>query len=140
MCMLCFVMLCHVTLRRVHDMTCEGSDDGVVCICPLARAPVSLLWRAISEVDDVTGRGRGYFLMSRGRPSSSFTPLSSACRIAADRIAWEKLAEYFCDQLPYKLREAQCKTPKQVRKFEWRMLDHMSCRGPKNMSTCMHVV
>ncbi len=33
-------------------------------------APVSLLWKAVGDIDEATGRGRGYYLMSKGKSHS----------------------------------------------------------------------
>ena len=78
-------------------------------------APVELLWKAICNIDEATGRGRGYYLMSKGKLSvqvpaaaadaTIFTPLSSACRIAVDKDSWSRLAEHFCSVLPLQLQK-----------------------------------
>lgn len=82
-------------------------------------APVSMLWKAICDIDEATGQGRGYYLMSKGKlasqvPSAAmsavsnttiFTPLSSACRIAVDKDSWSRLAEHFCSVLPLQLQK-----------------------------------
>jgi hypothetical protein len=98
-------------------------------------APVSLLWKAVCAIDEATGRGRGYYLMSKGklsgpsvhthaldgpepapahtaaaadaREATIFTPLSVACRIAVDKQSWSRLAEHFCSVLPSKLAELE---------------------------------
>ena len=90
-------------------------------------APVSLLWRAIQEIDPLTGQGRGYYLMSRGEAegrgevegevggaTECYVPLSSTARIALDKQAWSRLAEHFCSLLPQQLAAAQPSTPYEV--------------------------
>lgn len=76
-------------------------------------APVTLLWEAVCAIDEETGRGRGYYLMSKGKLAAQvtsandadiFTPLSSACRIAVDKESWSKLAEHFCSVMPMQLK------------------------------------
>jgi len=98
-------------------------------------APVPLLWKAVQDIDTATGRGRGYYLMSKAKHSapsvhaqamaaheqahpadadadgeheaSIFTPLSLACRIAVDKQSWSRLAEHFCSVLPKELQEQE---------------------------------
>ena len=92
-------------------------------------APVELLWKAIQEVDPLTMQGRGYYLMSRGEEAapaaagmlegegsaaSCYTPLSSTCRIAVDKLAWSRLAEHFCSFLPSHLAQLQPSSPYDV--------------------------
>ena len=90
-------------------------------------APVSLLWRAIQEMDPSTGQGRGYYLMSRGEAEGKgevegevggetqcYVPLSSTARIALDKQAWARLAEHFCSLLPQQLVAAQPTSPYEV--------------------------
>ena len=87
-------------------------------------APVSLLWRAIQEIDPLTGQGRGYYLMSRseaegkgevegevGGETECYVPLSSTARIALDKQAWARLAEHFCSFLPQQLAATQPSSP-----------------------------
>lgn len=95
-------------------------------------APVSMLWKAVCAMDEATGKGRGYYLMSKGKLSTPaptplhasgagdtgvlheieretriFTPLSAACRIAVDKHSWSRLAEHFCSVLPKQLQEME---------------------------------
>ena len=90
-------------------------------------APVSVLWRAIQEIDPLTGHGRGYYLMSRseaegkgevagevGGETECYVPLSSTARIALDKQAWARLAEHFCSLLPQHLAATQPSTPYDV--------------------------
>ena len=88
-------------------------------------APVELLWKAIQEVDPLTGQGRGYYLMSRGEEAAvgvgegegsaaCYVPLSSTCRIAVDKLAWSSLAEHFCSFLPSHLAQLQPTSPYEV--------------------------
>ena len=90
-------------------------------------APVELLWRAIQELDPLTGQGRGYYLMSRGDAEGKgevagevggetecYVPLSSTARIALDKQAWARLAEHFCSLLPQQLAATQPASPYDV--------------------------
>ena len=84
-------------------------ERDLVLILDVARfkypphwVPLPLLWEALAPIDTVTGKSRGYMLLSK-HDSSSY----GFYHVAVDRYQWAVVAPYLTEILPTAIAQAQ---------------------------------